>query len=66
MHLQEQSERIAVLERDKAALADENQRLQAEVESLRTQLNAARQGQHSALAQPGLELLPNSMSTAPA
>ena len=65
-HLQEQLERIAVLERNMAALANENQRLQVEVESLRSALHAAREGQPSALMQPGLEALPVSMASTPA
>ena len=65
-YLQEQLERIAVLERNMAALTDENQRLQEEVESLRSALHAARQGQPSALMQPGLEVLPVSMASMPA
>ena len=66
MRLQEHSERLAVLERDMAALANENQRLAAEVDSLRSALHAAREGQPSALVQPGLEALPVSMASTPA
>lgn len=42
---EEQAARIASLEQDKALLAAENEKLHAEVESLRCQLNAARQEQ---------------------
>lgn len=42
---EEQAARIAALEQDKEALAAENVKLAAEVEALRLQLAAARQGQ---------------------